>query len=141
MAIFGNKTEENDEKKEEKISEVKPAKKTAVKKIAKTEGGEITETRLGIVKNDVIIEPWITEKSHDVMAQGKYIFRVRKEADKKKIKSAVEALYSVKVTDVNVVNIHSKKRNYGRHTGKKAGYKKAIVKLKEGDKIELFKGV
>lgn len=151
MALFAKKTEKDmEKKKEEKIPDVQseniPSKteKKAVKnkKIQnKTEKKDAVEVISGVVKNDVIIEPWITEKGHSAMAENKYIFRVRKEADKKKIKLSIESLYSVKVVDVNVINIPAKKRMYGRHEGKKSGYKKAIVKLKEGDKIELFKGV
>ncbi len=151
MALFAKKTKEKKEKvKEKKISDVKfdnaagEAKKKPVKneKIQKmTEKKDAVEIASGVVKNDVIIEPWITEKGHNAMAENKYIFRVRKEADKKNIKLSIESLYGVKVIDVNIINIPAKKRMYGRHEGKKSGYKKAIIKLKEGDKIELFKGV
>lgn len=88
-----------------------------------------------------LLEPWITEKSHQEMAQNKYIFKVSKNSNKVSIKKSVEDLYKVTVLDVNVVNIHPKKRIYGRTKGFKSGFKKAIVKLKEGDKIELFEGV
>jgi len=88
-----------------------------------------------------LLEPWITEKSHQEMAQNKYIFKVSKDSNKTSIKRSVEDLYKVTVLDVNVVNIHPKKRVYGRTTGFKSGFKKAIVKLKEGDKIELFEGI
>lgn len=88
-----------------------------------------------------LIEPWITEKSHQEMAQNKYVFKVSPESNKKNIEKAVEDLYKVKVVSVNVVNIHRKKRVYGRTKGYKSGYKKAIVTLKEGDKIQLFEGV
>ncbi|MFH0969006.1 MAG: 50S ribosomal protein L23 [Patescibacteria group bacterium] len=88
-----------------------------------------------------LIEPWITEKSHQEMAQNKYIFRVSKDSSKVSVKKAVEDLYKVSVLDVNVVNIPPKKRIYGKTKGFKSGFKKAIVKLKKGDKIELFEGV
>ncbi len=88
-----------------------------------------------------LIEPWITEKAHDKMAENKYIFKVTKNANKKNIKKSIEELYKVEVTGVNVINVPSKRRNYGAKTGWKSGYKKAIVALKEGDKIELFEGV
>ena len=88
-----------------------------------------------------LLEPWITEKSHMEMAQNKYVFKVSKDSNKPSIKKSVENLYKVTVLDVNVVNIHPKKRIYGRTKGFKSGFKKAIVKLKEGDKIELFEGV
>lgn len=139
MAIF-NREKTGDSKKETKKAKTSVAK-PAEKPEKKPEKEKATEIKLGAVKSDVIIEPWITEKSHGAMAENKYIFRVTKDADKKKVKSAIEGLYSVKVVDVNIINIPPKKRMYGRHEGKKSGYKKAIVKLKEGDKIELFKGV
>lgn len=88
-----------------------------------------------------LIEPWITEKSHQEMEKNKYIFRASKDSNKQSIKKAVEDLYKVKVISVNVVNIHPKKRMYGRTKGFKSGFKKAVVTLKEGDKIQLFEGV
>ena len=88
-----------------------------------------------------LLEPWITEKSHQEMSQNKYVFKVSKDSNKTSIKKSVEDLYKVSVLDVNMVNIHPKKRIYGRTKGFKSGFKKAIVKLKEGDKIELFEGV
>lgn len=87
-----------------------------------------------------LIEPWITEKSHQNMVQNKYVFKTNPESNKKNIKKAVEDLYKVAVISVHVVNIHPKKRIYGRTKGFKSGYKKAIVTLKEGDKIQLFEG-
>jgi large subunit ribosomal protein L23 len=75
------------------------------------------------------------------MAQNKYVFRVNKASNKVSIKKAVEDLYKVSVLEVNVVNIPPKKRIYGRTKGFKSGFKKAMIKLKEGDKIELFEGV
>ncbi|MDO8529710.1 MAG: 50S ribosomal protein L23 [bacterium] len=101
--------------------------------------------KIEAVKSDFayrfLIEPWITEKSHQEMAQNKYIFRVDSKASKNNVKKAVEDQYKVKVINVNTVNIHPKKRIYGKSKGFKSGYKKAIVTLKKGDKIELFEGV
>lgn len=149
MTIFGKKKTEpardathgvtrgkEEKKTEEKTSDIKAEKKTE-KKAAKKEA----RTEISKVMEDIILEPWITEKSHAQMAANKYIFRVHPGADKKKIRDAVQAMYNVKVIDVNIINIPPKKRVYGRHTGVKSGYKKAIVTLREGDKIELFKGV
>ncbi|OGI16870.1 MAG: 50S ribosomal protein L23 [Candidatus Moranbacteria bacterium RIFCSPHIGHO2_02_FULL_40_12b] len=90
---------------------------------------------------NVLIEPWVTEKAHEKMSMNKYIFRVGDNSVKNSIKKAIEKLYNVSVIKVNIVNIPKKKRVSGRHIGWKAGYKKAIVTLKEGNKIELFKGV
>lgn len=88
-----------------------------------------------------LLEPWVTEKSHVLMAQDKYVFKVQPSANKSNISRAVAHLYNVTVEAVNVVNIHSKKRFYGRKVGTKQGFKKAVVTLKKGDKIELFEGV
>jgi large subunit ribosomal protein L23 len=131
-ALFKKKTDDKEKPKEEKkTSPIKPEKK--LKAIVKKGDAGLAYKYL--------IEPWITEKSHDAMAGNIYMFRVNVDSDKKKIKEAVENLYSVSVTKVTIVNIPRKKRVYGRTSGWKAGFKKAMVKLKAGDKIELFKGV
>ncbi len=88
----------------------------------------------------VLSEPWVTERSHNLMALNKYVFKVNRQSEKKQVKKAIEELYGVKVIKINVINIPSKKRNFARKAGWKSGYKKAIVTLKEGDKIELFQG-
>ncbi|KKP71249.1 MAG: 50S ribosomal protein L23 [Candidatus Moranbacteria bacterium GW2011_GWE2_35_2-] len=96
------------------------------------------------VKNSLayryLIAPWITEKSHSQMASNKYIFKVFKNSNKKNIAAAVESLYGVDVIGVNTVSISSKKRRYGKTIGKKSAIKKAMVSLKEGDKIDIFEG-
>ena len=69
---------------------------------------------------------------------NKYIFRVAGCANKKQIGRAIEEMYNVHVTSVNTVNIHRKERVRGTRKGWKSGYKKAIVTVKEGEKIELF---
>jgi len=89
----------------------------------------------------ILIEPWITEKSHQLIAVNKYIFKIFKDANKIKVKRTIENLYNVKVIKVNIVNIPKKKRIYGRTKGWKSGFKKAVITLKEGSKIELFEGV
>lgn len=89
----------------------------------------------------ILIEPIITEAATSAIESNKYIFKVATDANKAQIKQAVEELYKVKVVSVNTLNVRRKLVNYGRTPGFKAGSKKAIVKLKEGDSIELFKGV
>jgi large subunit ribosomal protein L23 len=89
----------------------------------------------------ILVAPMVTEKSHALMSENKYVFEVSKVANKQQVIQAVKELYNVTAEKVNMVNIHPKKRVYGRTVGWKSGYKKAIVKLKEGDKIELFEGV
>jgi large subunit ribosomal protein L23 len=87
---------------------------------------------------EIIKRPIITEKSSDLMSENKYTFAVDKRANKVEIKEAIEKLFEVKVEKVNVMTVLPKKRRVGKYTGFKPGYKKAIVKLAEGNSIELF---
>lgn len=93
------------------------------------------------IASSVLIEPWITEASTAAVELNKYIFKVSPDSAKGQIRQAVEELYKVKVTAVNMIKLPRKARNYGRTPGFKTGIKKAIVTLKAGDKIELFEGV
>ena len=89
---------------------------------------------------EILRRPLITEKSTFLQAQGKYAFEVAKEASKPQIKQAVEKAFSVKVTAVNVMVVPGKTRRLGRRELPAKPWKKAIVTLKPGDKIELFEG-
>jgi large subunit ribosomal protein L23 len=73
--------------------------------------------------------------------QNKYIFEVAKEANKLEIKKAIESFFGVKVLDVTTMMTHGKIKRLGRFEGRRPDWKKAIVTLKEGDKIELVEGV
>jgi len=88
----------------------------------------------------ILIEPIITEAATVAIELNKYAFKVATDATKSQIKTAIEELYKVKVVSVNTLNNHRQFVNYGRTPGFKAGSKKAIVTLKTGDSIELFKG-
>ncbi len=92
---------------------------------------------------EVVREPIITEKVTDLMGQkqSKYAFKVAKGANKHQIKAAVEKAFKVTVVSVNVVTVPSKPRGFGRLRGHRPAWKKAIVTLKPGDKIEVFEGV
>ena len=86
-------------------------------------------------------QPLITEKDTLLQAQGKYAFKVAGQANKHQIKQAVEKAFNVKVTAVNVATVPGKKRRIGRRLVMTPSWKKALVTLKPGDKIELFEGV
>ena len=91
----------------------------------------------------VLRRPLITEKSTVLQAEGKYAFQVAEKATKPQIKQAVEKAFKVDVTAVNVVIVPGRRRRMARMGRQKmAGpsWKKAIVTLKPGDKIELFEG-
>ena len=87
---------------------------------------------------DIILAPIITEKSTKIAENGnKFVFKVKKDANKIQIKQAIEKIFNVKVTNVNTINVRARKKRVGRYTGKKSSYKKAIVTLAEGSQIEL----
>ena len=88
---------------------------------------------------DVLKKPVLTEKSLKLMEeQNKYTFDVDLHANKIEIRHAVEKLFGVKVVSVNVMNIPAKEKRMGRYVGKTIRRRKAIVKLAEGEKIDLF---
>lgn len=86
---------------------------------------------------DIIIAPVITEKSAMQAENNVYTFKVAASANKIEIKKAIEEAFDVKVEKVNTLNTKSKDKRVGRYTGKTKTYKKAIVTLKDGEKIEL----
>ena len=87
---------------------------------------------------DVLKKPVLTEKSLILLEQNKYTFDVDVNANKIEIKNAVEKMFNVKVESVNVMNVRPKTKRVGRYTGKTNRRRKAIVKLAEGHKIDLF---
>ena len=90
----------------------------------------------------VIREPRITEKSSIQKEKtGDVVFKVAKDANKIEIKKAIEKIFNTKIAGVRTINVIGKKRRVGRYSGKKPDWKKAIVKLAPGEKIEFFEGV
>lgn len=91
---------------------------------------------------DIIIRPIITERSMAGIGMKKYTFEVAKNANKVEIAKAVEALFDVKVSKVNTMNVRGRLRRQGRTEGYTPAWKKAIVSLTEGSKpIEFFEGM
>jgi len=89
----------------------------------------------------VLLKPLITEKGTLLAESGKYAFRVASRANKLQIKEAVELAFDVHVTKVNVMNMPGKERRVGRSKGMTSEWKKAIVTLALGERIEFFQGV
>ena len=87
---------------------------------------------------EIIIRPIITEHSYDMMEKGVYTFEVAKSANKIEIRKAVEEIFNVKVTKVNIINVKPKPKRVRYQIGKTRAWKKAMVTLAEGDTIELF---
>ena len=87
---------------------------------------------------EIIKAPVITEKSTRLsQEENKYVFKVDSKATKDQIKEAIETIFKVKVVDVTTINAKTKKKRVGRYTGMTNRYKKAIVKLADGQSIEL----
>lgn len=88
----------------------------------------------------VVIRPIVSEKSFAMIEHNRYTFEVDKRASKPQIAQAVEEIFGVKVTDVNTMNVSGKPRRLRTAKGHTPSWKKAIVTLKDGDKIEFFEG-
>ena len=87
---------------------------------------------------DIILAPVVTEKTAEITADGnKVVFKVAKDANKVQIRQAVEEAFNVKVSNVNTINVRPKKKRVGRYTGATKAYKKAIITLAEGSKLDL----
>lgn len=89
----------------------------------------------------MLIRPLVSEKTTAAMADNKYTFLVDARADKTQIKQAVEEIFGVRVARVNTIRQLGKMRRMGVFSGRRPGYKKAIVTLEEGQKIKVFEEV
>jgi large subunit ribosomal protein L23 len=90
---------------------------------------------------EVLRRPLITEKSTVLQAQNKYAFEIADSANKPQVKQAIENAFKVKVTGVNVITMPGKTRRVGRRQIQTRPWKKAVITLQPGDKIEFFEGV
>jgi len=90
---------------------------------------------------NIIRRPLVTEKSMAGLRAGRYTFEVDLRANKIEIRNAVEEIWSVHVTGVNTMICHGKHRRVGRSAGHRPDWKKAVVTLRAGDRIEFFEGL
>ena len=90
---------------------------------------------------DTIVSPLITEKSTNLSAQNKIVFKVTDSANKKSIKKRVEKIFKVNVTKINIINKKSRIKSTRGRKVKVTGYKKAIITLKKGQNIDLTTGI
>jgi len=134
MGIFDSFKHKKEEVKKEVVK--KPVKKASVKP-APVKSAPVKESKTGIAYKS-LESPHVTEKSSLLIEENKYTFKVTPRSNKIEIKKAVEDLYGVNVVNVSIINVHRKKRRVGRKFGFKKGYKKAIVEIKEGQKIEIM---
>jgi len=89
----------------------------------------------------VIIRPVVSEKSYVLAEAGKYTFRVHDRAHKTQIRQAIEELFEVKVVAVRTASVKSKPKRRGHTSGRTRQWKKAIVQVREGDSIPIFRGL
>tara|TARA_B100001094_G_C17860743_1_gene637274 strand:- start:168 stop:461 length:294 start_codon:yes stop_codon:yes gene_type:complete len=90
--------------------------------------------------SDIILSPVVTEKSTLLQESGKYTFVISKQADKLSVKKAIEELFEVKVSSVNIIVKKGKPKTFGRNRIITPSYKKAIVSLSDGDTININEG-
>ena len=129
--------------------QAKNIKKSKSQEIGKVSIGkqEDKKTSKKIIKSKfkggygVLIKPLITEKISEAASLGKYAFAVSRDANKPTIKKAVNAVYGVNVKSVRIINVIGKNVRYGRSFGKRKDWKKAIITLAPGEKIEIYEGV
>jgi large subunit ribosomal protein L23 len=91
--------------------------------------------------SQVIIRPVVSEKTYVLAEAGKYTFRVADRAHKTQIRQAVEQLFSVRVVEVRTQHVKSKPKRRGQTAGRSRQWKKAIVQVREGDTIPIFRGL
>jgi len=117
------------------------SKKSATKVSKKSKKSEAIVGQAGrAVASRVLRRPHVTEKTHMLSENGVYVFEVHVDADKTLVKRSVEELYNVTVESVNMIKCKGVKRNFGRFSGNTKAYKKAMVRLRKGQSIEIFKG-
>jgi len=118
---------------------VKSEKKKEGKNIKKTDTVKTQQKKVvSKIAYQVLSSPHITEKATDLSEKNKYVFKVKHRTNKVEIKKVIKDIYGVDAVDVKIINVHRKKRRLGKQTGWRKGYKKAIVKVKEGQKIEML---
>jgi len=127
--IKEQKTKKKDNKKSDK------KKKKTVSKIKK-----IAKEKIPVHHFEIIRKPHVSEKAFNLESEGKYVFVVASSANKVEVKKAIQNLYGVFVTSVNIVKAPSKPKRFRGVPGIKSGYKKAIVTLAKGSNIDVMKG-
>lgn len=108
-----------------------------VKKEEATKEIKSVELKGDVFSYGQIVSPYLTEKTSLLNASHQYVFKVFKGANKIEVKKAVEKLYEVRVEKVGMMVVPGKERRLGRFKGERAGFKKAIVRLRRGEKIEV----
>ena len=143
MAKKASDVVENVEEVKETKTVKKTTKKTEEKKVAKKTTKKTTEVKTGkttVKSYDCIIKPILSEETMKNMeTMNKITVQVLKTSNKVEIKNAFEAIFGVKVKQVNVSNVRAKDKRVGKYSGKTSSYKKAVITLAEGQSLDLLK--
>ena len=124
---------------ESKYTTLKPKIETALPKSGIKE--KKAKKELDIKSYKVLIKPLVTEKATNLVARNQYTFMVANSTNKLEIKEAIRGLYGLKPLAINIIRQGGKRVRSGKTKGKKKNWKKAIITLKKGDKIEIYEGV
>ena len=140
MAIFKTKTKkENPDLKKKEMEKEKEKEKNLS---AQAEEIQKKTEKVTLKKEPMawrsLKAPYISEKATSLVEENKYIFVVKDKANKNEIRNAIEELYKVNILNVNIIKIHRKKKRLGKFHGWKKGFKKAIVEVKKGQKIDIY---
>lgn len=138
MGIMQRLTKKESTKKSAAGSSVKSAKKVAPKKTADT---PVSGTTVKGSAYGIIIKPMVTEKSAVMQSANKFVFMVALAASKLQIKQAVKELYGVQALSVNLINMQGHRVRFGKSSGRRGDFKKAIVTLPKGQTIAMHEGV
>jgi large subunit ribosomal protein L23 len=141
MSIFSkkHKEEKKDESKKE-VAEVKVAEKAGV--ISNREQKDNKERKYNnLSTHQILIRPLVTEKGALIGAENKYLFEVSPRTNKSEVRKAIEHSYNVKPEKINIINVKGKTTRSGKSVGHLKNWKKAVVSLKQGDKISVYEGV
>ena len=133
---------------EKPVSALKAKETTTLKPRAETAAQEAKDLKSKRVKKEdtgfaykILLKPLITEKATNLVSLNKYAFKVANNANKIEVKKAIKALYGFEPVGVNIITERGKRITYGRIRGKKSNWKKAVITLKAGDKLEIYEGV
>ena len=137
MALLDFLKNKKDAEKSKKKTERKPAKVSVVKE---KEEVKISSPKIKTSKfsYEAVKQPHISEKASYLAEKDQYVFEVSPNYNKNEIKKSVEGIYGVNVLSVNIIRIPAKKRRLGRTEGFRKAYKKAVVTIKNGQKIEIL---
>jgi len=131
------KAKKPDEKKTEKGLTAKKTK-TEKPKLSTVDQSTVLNKKTRGFSYDIVKQPHISEKGTVLAKENKYVFKVYGAANKTETKKAIEGIYGVNVLSVHTIKIPAKKRRLGKTEGLKKGYTKAVVTIKEGQKIEIL---